>query len=172
MHRKSTDEDYLSWDEYFMGLAVLTAMRSKDPNTQVGACIVSEDNRVLSIGYNGAPNGFADSLVPWDVRKAKKRSDTKYPYSCHSELNAILNFRGNPHDLQDARIYVHYFPCVDCTKAIIQSGIKEVIYLHDFDHASDGVEEEASIRMFDVCGIKYRKFKPTNRKEIVLSLKD
>ncbi len=163
---------HLSWDEYFMGIAVLTAMRSKDPNTQVGACIVAEDNRVLSVGYNGAPNGFADSLVPWDVRKAKNLADTKYPYSCHSELNAILNFRGNPHDLQGARIYVHYFPCVDCTKAIIQSGIKEVIYLHDFDHSSNGVEQEASIRMFDVCGIKCHQFKPTGRKEIVLSLQD
>lgn len=165
-------KEHLSWDEYFMSIAALTAMRSKDPNTKVGACIVAEDNRVLSVGYNGAPNGFADSLVPWDVRKAKNRADTKYPYSCHSELNAILNFRGNPHDLQDARIYVHYFPCVDCTKAIIQAGIKVVIYLHDFDHSSDGVEEEASIRMFDVCGIKCRQFKPTGRKEIVLSLQD
>lgn len=165
-------EDYLSWDEYFMGIAALTAQRSKDPNTQVGACIVANDNRVLSIGYNGAPNGFADSLVPWDVREAEKSCDTKYPYSCHSELNAILNFRGNPHDLQGARIYVHYFPCVDCTKAIIQAGIKEVIYLHDFDHASKGVEVESSTRMFDVCGIKYRQFKPVGRKEIVLNLEN
>lgn len=165
-------EDYLSWDEYFMGIAVLTAMRSKDPNTRVGACIVSPDNRVLSIGYNGAPNGFADELVPWDVREAENLSDTKYPYSCHSELNAILNFRGNMRELQGARIYVHFFPCVDCTKAIIQAGIREVIYLHDFDHTSHGVAPEASIRMFEECGIIFRKFEPTKHKEIVLKLKD
>ncbi len=172
MAKKLPESEYLSWDEYFIGLTVLTAMRSKDPNTKVGACIVSDDNRVLSIGYNGAPNGFADSLVPWHVREAKKHSDTKYPYSCHSELNAILNYRGNMRDLQGARLYVHYFPCVDCTKAIIQAGIKEVIYLHDFDHASFGVEQEASIKMFDVCGIKYRQFKPVGRKEIVLRIED
>lgn len=164
--------EYLSWDEYFIGLTALTAMRSKDPNTKVGSCIVSDDNRVLSIGYNGAPNGFPDSLMPWDVRTAKNHYDTKYPYICHSELNAILNYRGNPQDLQGARLYVHFFPCVECTKAIIQAGIKEVIYLHDFDHASFGVEQEASLKMFDVCGIKYRQFKPVGRKEIVLRIED
>lgn len=166
------NEDYLSWDEYFMGIAALSAMRSKDPNTQVGACIVSSDNRILSVGYNGAPNGFSDELVPWDVREAKDISDTKYPYSCHSELNAILNFRGNMRDLQDARIYVYFFPCVECTKAIIQSGIKEVIYLRDFDHSSHGVETKASIRMFEECGIICRQFIPTHRTEITLKLKD
>lgn len=164
--------EYLSWDEYFIGLTALTAMRSKDPKTKVGACIVSDDNRVLSIGYNGAPNGFPDSLMPWGVRVAKNHYDTKYPYVCHSELNAILNYRGNPQDLQGARLYVHFFPCVECTKAIIQAGIKEVIYLHDFDHASFGVEQEASLKMFDVCGIKYRQFKPVGRKEIVLRIED
>lgn len=162
----------LSWDEYFMGIAVLTAMRSKDPNTKVGACIVGSDNRVLSIGYNGAPNGFSDDLVPWHVREAKNASDTKYPYSCHSELNAILNFRGNMRDLQGARIYVHFFPCVDCTKAIIQAGIKEVIYLHDFDHSSKGVDVTASVKMFQNCGVTYRKFIPTDKTEITLSLED
>ncbi len=165
-------EDYLSWDEYFMSIAVLTAMRSKDPNTRVGACIVSPDNRVLSIGYNGAPNGFSDDLLPWDVREAEDISETKYPYSCHSELNAIINYRGNMRDLQGARIYVHFFPCVDCTKAIIQAGIKEVIYLHDFDHSSTGVNVKSSIKMFDQCGIIYRKFIPTDRKSITLKLED
>ena len=164
-------EDYLSWDEYFIAIAALTALRSKDPSTQVGACIVSTDNRVLSVGYNGAPNGFSDDNFPWN-REGKDHYDTKYPYICHSELNAILNFRGNMRELQGARIYVHFFPCVECTKAIIQAGIKEVIYLHDFDHSSYGVEQNASIRMFEVCGVKYRKFKPANRKEIVLQLED
>lgn len=161
-------QDYLSWDEYFIGIAALTAMRSKDPNTQVGACIASADNRVLSVGYNGAPNGFDDNEFPWE--REGNPLDTKYPYVCHSELNAILNFRGNMRELQTARIYVHYFPCVKCTQAIIQAGIKEVIYLHDFDHASKDVEVEASIRMFNQCGIKYRQFKPTNHKKVTLKL--
>lgn len=163
-------QDYLSWDEYFIGIAALTAMRSKDPNTQVGACIVSNDNRVLSVGYNGAPNGFDDDDFPWD--REGDRLETKYPYVCHSELNAILNFRGNMRELQTARIYVHYFPCVDCTKVIIQAGIKEVIYLHDFNHESLGVEVKASIRMFEKSGVKYRQFKAKGRKEVVLKLED
>ncbi len=161
--------DYLNWDEYFIGIAALTALRSKDPNTQVGSCIASSDNRVLSVGYNGAPNSFSDDNFPWN-REAEDHYDTKYPYVCHSELNAILNFRGNMRELQGARIYVHYFPCVECTKAIIQAGIKEVVYLHDFDHSSFGVEAKASIRMFDECGVTYRQFTPSSRKSINLSL--
>lgn len=164
-------QDYLSWDEYFIGIAQLTSMRSKDPNTQVGACIASTDNRVLSVGYNGAPNNFNDDDFPWN-REAEDHYDTKYPYVCHAELNAILNFRGNMRELQGARIYVYYFPCVECTKAIIQAGIKEVIYMHDFDHASFGVEAKASIRMFETCGVTYRQFKPTNHKEVTLKLED
>ncbi len=163
-------QDYLSWDEYFMGVAQLTSMRSKDPNTQVGACIVSEDNRVLSVGYNGAPNNFDDDEFPW--ARDGDPLETKYPYVCHAELNAILNFRGNMRELQGARVYVHYFPCVDCSKAIIQSGIREVIYLHDFDHSSKGVDTAASIRMFDKCGVKYRKFTTSNHKEVILKLED
>lgn len=163
-------EDYLSWDEYFIGVAALTALRSKDPNTQVGCCIASADHRVLSVGYNGAPNGFSDDDFPWN--REGEHFETKYPYVCHSELNAILNFRGNMRELQGATIYVHYFPCVDCTKAIIQAGIKEVVYLHDFDHESFGVEVKASIRMFEACGVTYRQFKPLDRKSITLKLED
>lgn len=163
-------QDYLSWDEYFIGIAQLTSMRSKDPNTQVGACIASQDNRVLSVGYNGAPNGFDDNDFPWD--REGDPLDTKYPYVCHSELNAILNFRGNMRELQDARIYVQYFPCVKCSQAIIQAGIKEVIYLHDFDHNSVDVEVEASIRMFESCGVRCRKFRPTQHREITLKLEN
>ncbi len=169
MTKKRTD--YLDWDEYFMGIAQLTSMRSKDPNTQVGACIVSSDNRVLSVGYNGAPNGFSDDEFPWD-REAKNEYDTKYPYVCHAEMNAILNFRGNMRELQGARLYVHYFPCVNCTKALIQAGIKEVIYLHDFDHVSNGVETKATMRMFEKCHITLHQFKPKNRKEITLNLEN
>ena len=109
--------DYLSWDEYFMGIAKLSALRSKDPSTQVGACIVSDDNRILSIGYNGAPNGFNDDSFPWD--REGNALDTKYLYVCHAELNAILNFRGNKRDLEGSKIYVALFPCNECAKAII-----------------------------------------------------
>lgn len=164
-------QDYLSWDEYFVGIAKLTAMRSKDPNTQVGACIVSPDNRVLSVGYNGAPNGYDDETFPWGVRTGEKYG-TKYPYVCHSELNAILNFRGNMRELQDARIYVHYFPCTECAKAIIQSGIKEVIYSRNYDYDGHDIAMEASIRMFQQCGVLYRPFHTSNHKEITLNLEN
>ena len=121
--------DYLTWDEYFMGIAYLSSLRSKDPSTQVGACIVSEDNRILSIGYNGAPNGFEDKCFPWD--REGEFLDTKYPFVCHAELNAISNFRGNKKDLEGAKLYVTLFPCNECTKLVVQNGIKEIIYLSD-----------------------------------------
>ena len=148
-------KEYLSWEQYFMGIARLSAMRSKDPNTQVGCCIVSSENRILSVGYNGAPNGFNDEEFPWG--RVGERLDTKYMYVCHSELNAILNYRGNMEDFKNARIYVYYFPCNECAKAIIQSGIKEVIYAIPYDHDNHSDEMEASIRMFNKCGVKYRQ---------------
>ena len=144
---------YLNWDEYFMAIAKLTAMRSKDPNTQVGACIVSSDNRILSIGYNGTPNGYSDSTLPWD--REGSPLDTKYLYVCHAELNAILNFRGGRRELEGSKIYVDLFPCNECAKAIIQCGIKEVIYLSDKYSETDSVI--ASKRMFDTCNVKYRQ---------------
>ncbi len=144
---------YLNWDEYFMAIAKLTAMRSKDPNTQVGACIVSSDNRILSIGYNGTPNGYSDSTFPWD--REGSPLDTKYLYVCHAELNAILNFRGGRRELEGSKIYVDLFPCNECAKAIIQCGIKEVIYLSDKYSETDSVI--ASKRMFDTCNVKYRQ---------------
>ena len=120
--------DYLSWDEYFMGIALLAGLRSKDPGTQVGACIVSQKNKILSIGYNGMPTGCSDDEMPWD-RENENPLQTKYMYVCHAELNAILNNAGA--SLQGAKLYVSLFPCNDCAKAIIQSGIKEVIYQCD-----------------------------------------
>lgn len=153
---------YLNWDEYFMFIAKLTAMRSKDPNTQVGACIVSSDNRILSIGYNGTPNGYSDSVFPWD--REGKPLDTKYLYVCHAELNAILNFRGGRRELENSKIYVDLFPCNECAKAIIQCGIKEVIYLNDKYSETDSVI--ASKIMFDTCGVKYRQVKLD--KEIII----
>ena len=143
--------NYLRWDEYFMAIAKLSAMRSKDPNTQVGACIVDANNRILSIGYNGAPNGFHDDNFPWD--REGPMLETKYAYVCHAELNAILNYRGSRKDLEVAKIYVDLFPCNECAKLIIQSGIKEVIYLVDKYKDTDSVK--ISKKLFDECGVRY-----------------
>ena len=168
MNKDKKREDYISWDEYFMSVAKLAAMRSKDPNTQVGCCIVSRDNRILSTGYNGAPNGFDDDKFPWG--RVGERLYTKYMYVCHSELNAILNYRGNNNDFVDGKIYVRYFPCNECAKAIIQAGIKEVIYSYSYDYDNHSDEMKASIRMFEECGVSYRKFDAKDRQEIVLKL--
>ena len=151
---KMQRKDYISWDTYFMSIAKLSSLRSKDPSTQVGACIVSNDNRILSIGYNGAPNGFDDEYFPWE--KEGKPVDTKYMYVCHAELNAILNFRGNKRDLEGSKLYASLFPCNECAKAIVQSGIKEVIYLDNKYKDTDSCI--ASRRLFDTCGVSYREF--------------
>ena len=150
--------NYISWDEYFMGIAILSCERSKDPNTRVGACIVSTDNKILSIGYNGAPIGFDDDKdMPWD--REGKPLDTKYLFVCHSELNAILNTRN---DLRGSKMYVALFPCNECAKAIIQSGIKEVIYLDDKYNGTDG--NIVAKKMLDECGVAYEKFEPKQKK--------
>lgn len=145
--------NYLTWDEYFMSIAKLSSMRSKDPNTQVGACIVAADNRILSIGYNGAPNGYSDDNFPWD--REGTPLETKYLFVCHAEMNAILNYRGSRKDLEGAKIYVDLFPCNECAKLIIQSGIKEVLYI--CDKYADTDEVKASKNLFDTCSVKYRK---------------
>lgn len=146
-------EDYINWDEYFMGVAILASRRSKDPNTQVGACIVNDDNKIMSVGYNGLPRGCSDDEFPWE-REGEKDSDTKYPYVCHAELNAILNAGGN--DLKGTRIYVALFPCNECAKAIIQCGIKEIIYISDKYKDTDLVQ--ASKRMLLSAGVKLTPF--------------
>ena len=156
-------EDYLNWEEYFMAVAKLTAMRSKDPNTQVGACIVGTDNRILSVGYNGAPNGFDDDKFPW--AREGNPLDTKYLYVCHAERNAILNFKGSRRDLENAVIYVDLFPCNECAKEIIQSGIKEVVYLSDKYADTEGTI--ASKRMLEAAGVKLTQLVP-ERQELVL----
>ena len=158
-------EDYLSWDEYFMGIAILSSYRSKDPNTQVGACIVNNNNRIMSMGYNGFPAGCSDDEFPWE--RIGNDYDTKYPYVCHAELNAILNCRGA--NLEGSRIYVALFPCNECAKAIIQSGITEVVYLSD--KYADTSSTRASKRMFDAAGVKYKHLVPES-KEIVLDLRE
>jgi dCMP deaminase len=157
-------KDYLTWDEYFMSVAKLSAMRSKDPSTQVGACIASNTNRILSTGYNGAPNGIEDKYFPWD--REGEFLNTKYAYVCHAEMNCILSYRGDNKDLENARIYVDLFPCNECAKIIIQSGIKEVIYLCDKYADTDGVK--ASKKMFDACGVKYKQL--NMNKEITIKL--
>ncbi len=147
-----------------MGIAMLSAMRSKDPNTCVGACIVSEDNKILSLGYNGMPIGCSDDEYPWE-REANDPLDEKYLYVCHAELNAILNYTGV--NMRDAKIYTTLFPCNECTKALIQSGIHEVIYL--CDKYADTPSVIAAKRMMKSAKISYRQYEPIN-KDVVLNL--
>ena len=154
--------DYLSWDEYFMAVALLSGMRSKDPNTQVGACVANAQNKIVGVGYNGFPWGCSDDVLPWD--REGSFLDTKYPYVCHAELNAVLN--SNTANLSDARIYVALFPCNECTKVIIQSGIKEIIFLSDKYKDTDSVR--ASKTMLDRAQIPYRQFTPS-RDSILLN---
>ena len=145
-------KDYISWDEYFMGVALLAAKRSKDPSTQVGACIVDGNNIIISTGYNGLPIGCSDDEYSWE----REGSDTKYQYVVHAELNTILNATGK--SLRGARLYVSLFPCNECAKAIIQSGIKEVIYLSD--KYADTPSTRTSKRMLFDAGVSTRKLKP------------
>lgn len=147
--------NYLSWDDYFMAVAFLSAQRSKDPSSQVGACIVNEDMKIVGIGYNGMPNGCSDDVLPWG--KAGSLLDTKYPYVCHAELNAILN--KNSFDVKGCKMYVALFPCNECAKLIIQSGIAEVTYVSDKHREKD--EMKASKILLDMAGVKYRQFKPS-----------
>lgn len=150
--------DYLSWDEYFMSIAMLSAMRSKDPSTQVGACIVNSEKRILSMGYNGMPKHCSDDEFPWDRDGSPLSS--KYLFVCHAELNAILNC--NSGNVKGCTVYSTLFPCNECAKAIIQSGIAEVVYMSDKYSESDSVL--ASKRMFDTAGVKYRLYTPTGKK--------
>ena len=150
-------QDYISWDEYFMGVAHLSGMRSKDPHTQVGACIVSSDNKILSMGYNGFPRGCSDDEFPWD--REGEEQDTKYPFVTHSELNAILNYRGG--SLEGTKLYVSLFPCNECAKAIIQAGISTVVY--DSDKYEGTPSNRASKRMFDAAGVTYIPYSRTGR---------
>ena len=150
-------DGYLEWDAYFMGVAILSSYRSKDPGTQVGACIVSKNNRIMSVGYNGMPSGCSDDVYPWE--RDGDALNTKYLFVCHAELNAILNFRGG--SLEGSRIYTTLFPCNECAKAIIQSGIKTIIYASDkYDGTSSN---KASKRMLDAAGVQYYRYKPTGR---------
>ena len=151
-------KNYISWDEYFMGVSMLSGMRSKDPNTQVGACIVSEDNKILSVGYNGFPIGCSDDEFPWS--REGEEAETKYPYVTHSELNAILNYRGG--SLAGSKLYVSLFPCNECAKAIIQSGIRSIVYGSDKYDGTPSVL--ASKKMLDAAGVTYHLYNRTGHK--------
>lgn len=155
--------DCISWDEYFMGVAFLSAQRSKDSGTQVGACIVNSDNKILSMGYNGMPSGCDDDAMPW--QREGEPLDTKYMYVCHAELNAILNNDGG--SLKGARIYTTLFPCNECAKAIIQSGIKEVIYFSDKYAETDSIV--GSKKMLRMAGVAMTPYKNSG-KEIIIEL--
>ncbi|XP_043969415.1 deoxycytidylate deaminase-like [Gambusia affinis] len=155
-------DDCLDLEDYFMAVAFLSAQRSKDPSTQVGACIVNQENKIVGIGYNGMPNGCDNDKLPWS-RSADDRLDTKYPYVCHAELNAIMN--KNSADVKGCTMYVALFPCNECAKLIIQAGLKEVVYFSDKYH--DTPETVASRRLLSMAGVQYRKFKPKRSKIVI-----
>jgi len=148
-------KDYISWDAYFMGVAMLSAMRSKDPNTQVGACIVNEKKRIVGIGYNGFPIGIDDDQYPWE--NEGEFLHTKYPYVVHAEPNAILN---STVSLDNATLYVTLFPCHECAKLIIQSGIKEIVYVENKYQQEASVQ--ASMRMLEDAKVNLRQMKKVN----------
>lgn len=155
--------DYISWNEYFMGVATLASKRSKDPNTQVGACIVDKDNYIVSVGYNGMPLGCSDDEFPWD--RSGGTLDTKYAFVTHAELNAILNSKTAT--LEGSTVYVTLFPCNECTKALIQKRIGKVVYMDDKYHETETAE--AARRMLDSAGVKYERYDPSGR-EITITL--
>lgn len=161
-------KDYISWDEYFMGIALLSAERSKDPNTQVGACIV-KNNKIIAIGYNGFPLGCSDDSLPWKrtFEENETINDTKYPYVCHAELNAICN--KNKESLKNSTLYVTLFPCNECAKLILQHQIKNIIYIKN----KDDLGAQASKRMFDLAKVMYKQYKSNRyRNKIVLNYED
>lgn len=156
-------KDYISWYEYFMSIAMLSAQRSKDSNTQVGACIVNEDHRIVSVGYNGMPTGCEDDDMPWE--REGEPLQTKYPFVCHAELNAILNSAAV--SLKGCTLFVTLFPCNECAKAIIQSGIRKVVYLENKYAGTDAIL--ASELMFRMAGVSLEHYAPTGR-EMTLHL--
>jgi len=160
----SKRSDYISWDDYFMAVAQLSAHRSKDPGTQVGACIVNKNRRIIGIGYNGFPVGCSDDDLPWAREGAFL--ETKYPYVCHAEMNAITNASNKP-DLDGASMYVSLYPCNECAKLIVQVGIREVVYLSDkYAHDEKFI---AARRIFQLAGVQTRQLAPASKK-ITLSL--
>ena len=161
-------KNYSSWDENFMMHAVVASMRSKDPNSQVGACIVGSNNRILSLGYNGAPNSWDDNSFPWG-REAKDGNYTKYPYVIHGEMNALLNYKGDNKDLIGSTVYVTLFPCSNCAKCLAQAGIKRIVYLSD--KYKDTMDNIAAKTCFEYCDIKYEEFPKELQRDLLVSLR-
>lgn len=160
--------DVLSWDDYFMSVAFLTALRSKDPSTQVGACIVNQERRIVGVGYNGFPTGIPDESLPWAKSSPEGELETKYPYVCHAELNAVLN--KNAESCRDCRLYATLHPCNECAKVLIQSGIREVIFASDKYH--DRPSMTASRRLFQLAGVETRQHLPEAGPVLQLALRD
>ena len=148
--------DVISWDEFFMRVAIAAQLRSKDPNTQVGACIADGDHRILSVGYNGTPHAISDDEFPWGASDDPLQD--KHSYVVHAEANAVLNYRGSLRDMRGATVYVTLFPCHECAKFLVQVGIGEVVYLDDkYRGTTDNL---ISQRVFASCGIRYRQIEP------------
>ena len=154
----------ISWNQYFMALALLSAQRSKDPNTKVGACIVTPENKIVGIGYNGMPIGLDDSIMPWE-RSAESQLDTKYPYVCHAELNAILN---SIKDISGCTLYVTLYPCNECAKAIIQSGIKKLVY--HTNKYPDADSTKAAELMLRLAHIEVEQYIPDDKEIVICDL--
>lgn len=164
-------KDIVSLDSIFMSCARIMATRSKDPSTQVGACIVGTDNRMLTMGYNGTPKGWKDSEFPWGKNYADIAKEfEKYGSVVHAEANAIANYKGMTGDLKDATIYVTLFPCSNCAKLLVQFGVKKVIYYSDM--YKDTEDNRVAKRIFEYCGIEYQQFTPDEVKEIHVPLDD
>ena len=160
-------ETYLSWDETFMLSAVVTSSRSKDPSSQVGACIVGKDNRILSLGYNGAPNGWDDNKFPWQ-RDSEDYNYTKYPYVIHAKMNALLNYKGDNKDLVGSTVYVTLFPCSNCAKFLAQAGVKRVVYLSDkYKDTSDNIASKICLKS---CGVTFEEFPKELQRDLLVSL--
>lgn len=160
--RRTKRADYLSWHDYFMSSAYLTSMRSKDPNTQVGCVIVNPENRIVGAGYNGMPNGISDDEMPWG-KTSDSPVDTKYPFVCHAEMNALFN--RNCFDLRGCTLYTTHFPCNECAKMVIQSGIRQVVYLQD-KHPGDA-PYVASRLLLTKAGIPFRQHIPEVKRVII-----
>ncbi len=164
---KGKRENYSSWDECFMLHAVVAANRSKDPSSQVGAVLVDKNNRILSLGYNGAPNVWDDDKFPW-VKEADTAAHTKYPYVIHAETNAMLNYKGDNKDLEGATVYTTLYPCQNCAKFLAQAGIKRVVYL---SNKYEGTEDNnAAATCFNYCNIKCEEFSPKLQRRLTVSL--
>jgi len=157
----------ICWDECFMLHAVVASARSKDPNSQVGACIVGKNNRILSLGYNGSPNAWDDDNFPWD-RDNIDAKNNKYPYVIHAEMNALLNYKGDGKDLDGSTVYVTLFPCHECAKFLAQAGIKRIVYLSDkYMDTEDNIMSKTCL---EYCNIKYEQINQSLQNKYILSL--